>query len=66
MRRSEDWLSPGTIMQKRLCIMLCSSALCQSTEVPPPCASSFVHFSACDLGSPAQCGNVSYLTTAGC
>lgn len=53
VRRSDDWLSPGTIMQKRLCIMLCNKDLCQFTFPPPPCASSVVHFSACALGSPA-------------
>ena len=65
VRRSEDWLSPGTIMQKRLCIMLCSSALCQSVAVPPPCASSLLHFSACDLGSPASRQDMSH-TRASC
>lgn len=54
-------MSPGTIMQKRLCIMLCSSALCQSVAVPPPCASSFVHLSACDLGSPARREDIYHL-----
>ena len=52
VRRSEDCVSPGTIMQKRLRAMLSSSDLCQPCMVPPPCASSLVHFSAAALGSP--------------
>ena len=53
MRRSEDWLSPGTTMQKRLPIMDCSMSRCQSALLPAPCACSLLHFSAGALGSPA-------------
>ena len=54
MRRSEDWLSPGTTMQKRLAIMERSRSRCQSTLLPAPCACSLLHFSAGALGSPAS------------
>ena len=54
VRRSEDWLSPGTTMQKRLAIMDCSMSRCQSALLPAPCACSLLHFSAGALGSPAR------------
>ena len=53
VRRSEDWLSPGTTMQKRLAIMDCSMSRCQSALLPAPCACSLLHFSAGAFGCPA-------------